>query len=336
MSHLLSRLTRESQYDIAHVEHLRAAHFVHALNPELPRVIDAVDCITALRRQILDQAQSSKTRLSARLLAWEEWIKLKKYEPRAYNRFSDVMVTSPYDAQELEHLANGKTDILPPIHVIPNGVDLDYFTAGDVTIPDNQPEPDTVVFSGKMSYHANDDAARFLLTEVMPRLRRLRPHAKLVIAGSQPSASLRALVEPGTAAHEYTTMTGYVDDLRPYLRRAQVAVCPMRIGVGIQNKALEAMALSRPVVCSPLVQRGLCSEAVLGGAVHVAQSADEFAVAIADFLRHSSAALSAGRAARSYVETHHRWAVATASLSRVYHTARSRVGSNGSALESRS
>ncbi len=318
MAGLLARLTREQTFDVAHVEHLRAAHFAPALAPGLPRVMDAVDCITALRRQMLDQAGANGGGFASRLLAWEEWTKLRRYEPRAYNRFSQVVVTSPHDAGELKQLVNGHGDTLPPVHVIPNGVDLDYFSATDDD--DQTAEPDTLVFSGKMSYHANDDAARFLLTEVMPRLRRLRPRARLTIVGSQPAPGLRALVEQ-TEAREYTTLTGYVDDLRPFLRRAQVAVCPMRIGVGIQNKALEAMAISRPVVCSPLVRRGLCAEG-LNGALRIAETADQFAQSIAGLLARPGEARAAGAAARHYVEAHHRWARTAENMVSVYDAAR--------------
>jgi hypothetical protein len=107
MSDLLARLTREQTFDVAHVEHLRAAHFAPALAPGLPRVMDAVDCITALRRQMLDQVRAKGTGPAARLLAWEEWTKLRRYEPRAYRRFGQVVVTSPHDAGELTHLVDG-------------------------------------------------------------------------------------------------------------------------------------------------------------------------------------------------------------------------------------
>ena len=328
MADLLARLTREQNFDVAHVEHLRAAHFASALAPNLPRVMDAVDCITALRRQMLDQARASKTGFASRLLAWEEWTKLRRYEPRAYSRFDQVVVTSPHDAGELTQLVDAQDDPLPPVHVIPNGVDLDYFSA-DASDEDDAAEPDTLVFSGKMSYHANDDAARFLLTEVMPRLRRLRPRARLTIVGSQPAPGLRTLVEQ-TNASEYTTVTGYVDDLRPFLRRAQVAVCPMRIGVGIQNKALEAMAVSRPVVCSPLVQRGLCADG-LDGALRVAETADQFAQGIAGLLARPAEARAAGMAARRYVEAHHRWLRAAQALVNVYGAARD-LAARGAAM----
>src|SRR6476659_6091359 len=102
-----------------------------------------------------------------------------------------------------------------------------------------------------MSHVANDDAARFLLRDILPRLRRLRPNTHLILAGSGPSAALREMARRAGNV----SVTGFVDDIRPSLRRAAVAVCPIRIGVGIQNKVLEAMAMGKPVVASPLAAR---------------------------------------------------------------------------------
>jgi len=98
----------------------------------------------------------------------------------------------------------------------------------------------------------------------------------------------------------------------------------MRIGVGIQNKALEAMAMSRPVVCSPLVRRGLCANG-LNDALRVAETAEQFAQSIGGLLAQPGEARSAGAAARRYVEAHYRWSRAADMLVRVYDAARRRV-----------
>jgi glycosyltransferase involved in cell wall biosynthesis len=218
-----------------------------------------------------------------------------------------VAVTSRHDADELV-----KLDPTMPVRVVPNGVDLTYFHPNGI-----QPEPDSLVFSGKMSYSANGDAALFLAGEVLPLVRQKRPGVRLTIVGSGPTPAVRALAErdPGV------TVTGYVDDLRPHLQQAQVAVCPMRIGVGIQNKALEAMAVGRPVICSSLVSRAFPG-AEREGVIRVAGTAEEFACACADLLAHPEEAARAGLAAREYVERHHRWEYAVECLVELYEEAR--------------
>jgi polysaccharide biosynthesis protein PslH len=289
MARILRELTATGQFDVAHVEHLRAAHFASDLGA-LPRVLDAVDCITDLRRQIMEQG----ARGLSKLLSWEEWTKLKKYEPRAYRPFRRIAVTSQHDASALISL---DAMHLPPVEVIPNGVDLDYFHPTD-----EKPDEDCLVFSGKMSYIANEDAARFLLSEIVPLLRKRRPNVRIILAGSGPSPALRTLAE----RTGHVTVTGFVEDLRPSIRQAAVAVCPMRLGVGIQNKALEAMALGRPVVVSPLAARSLVN-AEQSGAIQVAASAQEFAQKCAEILSRPGEAQTAGKAARMYVEEHHQW-----------------------------
>jgi sugar transferase (PEP-CTERM/EpsH1 system associated) len=305
MARLLHDLTSGSSFDVAHVEHLRAARFAPDLGG-LPRVLDAVDCITDLRRQILAQRE---TRGLSRLFAWEEWTKLRTYEPRAYRAFRRIAVTSEHDASALISLDPMH---LPPVEVIPNGVDSEYFHP----ISEDKPDADCLVFSGKLSYIANEDAARFLLEEILPRLRRLRPNTHLILAGSGPSSALRAMAERAGGV----TVTGFVEDLRPSIRRASVAVCPMRLGVGIQNKALEAMALGRPVVVSPLAARSLVA-AERAGALRIAGTADEFAETCARWLSHPEEARSAGRAARKYVEEHHQWSMPVRSFTGLYRAA---------------
>ena len=321
MGRLLRQLAGSGQFDVAHVEHLRAAHFVRDL-AGLPCVLDAVDCITELRHQMLRQKGGKPV---SRLLSWEEWAKLRGYEPRSYRPFGRIAVTSEHDARSLIALDPQR---LPPVEVIPNGVDLEYFAPQTekkltkTSTSDSEIYHPTLVFSGKMSYSANDDAARYLLSSVFPRLVTLVPGVRLVIAGSSPSPALVALAG---RAGERVTVTGYVDDLRPYLSGAIAAVCPMRIGVGIQNKVLEAMAMARPVVCSPLAARAFVGSFDGGGAgaatmpIRVAGSAEEFAAECAALVQNRETAKIAGCAARQYVEQFHDWQKAADRFTVLYH-----------------
>ncbi|MBC7807529.1 MAG: glycosyltransferase, partial [Akkermansiaceae bacterium] len=110
MESKLRELVATDTFAVAHVEHLRAAHFAPALAP-LPVVFDAVDCITALRKQMM---QRSDATLSSRLLSWAEWSKLRTYEPRVYRSFGQIVVSSEQDKTELRQLDAGS----PPITVV--------------------------------------------------------------------------------------------------------------------------------------------------------------------------------------------------------------------------
>lgn len=290
-------------FDVAHVEHLRAA-FVRAALGEIPSVIDAVDCIADLQDQLRRRGS-----VLERLLATEEWLKLRRWERSAYAPFDRLAVTSAADMIALGALGGAA---LPPEAIVPNGVDLEYFTPPPAALR----EPETLIFSGKMGYRPNDDAACFLMDEVLPRLRARRPGVRLILAGSDPSAGLHRRA----AARGGVEVTGRVDDLRPFLARASVSVCPMRIGVGIQNKALEAMAMGLPVVCTPRVALPL-QPAVDAGAVLVADTADQIAASCGELLAGSERTQERGRAARRYVLERHRWDRAAAAFEELYEAA---------------
>ncbi len=294
----VQKLVQTEQFDAAHVEHLRAATVRKALG-DLPCVLDAVDCITALQRQMFEQSAG----IGQRLLAWEESVKLRHWEPRAYAAYREIAVTSQFDAEALSALGTR-----PQIHVIPNGVDSDYFHPD----PKITPEPETLVFSGKMSYRANENAVLWFAARLWPRLKSECPNLHWIIVGSEPSKAIRAL-----AVDRSITITGYVGDIRPYLSKSAIAICPLQIGVGIQNKALEAMAMGKPVVCSPIAGRALV-EATHQGGITIAESDDAFIAACLSFLREPERRKAAGMAARQFVERHHRWDCTARAFTELY------------------
>jgi len=322
LERVLRRLLHTQTFDVAHFEHLRAAHFARALQGRLPLVFDAVDCLSDLQRQMRRAPGRS---LPARLVSWEEECKLRRYEPRIAALFHRTLITSAHDADALQALARAVRRSLP-ISVVPNGVDLDYFQ-----LPrDSVRMPRSVVFSGKMSYAANHDAAGYFAREIWPRVRTACPDATLTLAGSGPRADLRAL---GAAPTLGIQVTGHVPDLRPYLARASVAVCPLRIGVGIQNKALEAMAMGLPVAATPLAARAMPPDAP-GRLLRTAQTPAQFAQAVVDLLTRPGEARQMGLAARRYVETNHNWHVLAERVTAIYQEAIQAYGQANSPLPS--
>jgi len=215
-----------------------------------------------------------------------------------------VLVTSPTDKSALERLARPKSEIA----VLPNGVDLEYFTPGT-----DARQPETVVFSGKMSYHANITAALYLANQVMPLVWAQRPGVRLIIAGSQPSPAIRKLTE---THRPHVEVTGYLSDLRTPLRQATVAVAPLLYGAGIQNKVLEAMACATPVVASARAVSAL--QAQPGQDCLVANSPQTFAEAILALLHDPALREQVGVAGRRYVERHHDWNTIAAQLESIY------------------
>ncbi len=335
-----------SKFNIVHVEHLRGARYglespISSL--QSPVLWDSVDCISYLFEQAAQSSRSGFGRLVTRF----ELPRTKKYEARLVNHFDRVLVTSPMDAVALEALVSGSTfhvsgraqpvasgnepgtrnpgivsrrpqsatgnhaisHLQSPISILPNGVDLDYFSP-----PDAAREPATVVFSGKMSYHANITAALHLVDDIMPHVWKERPSVRLQIVGQDPPSKVRKLV---TGHGSRVTVTGRVPDMRPYLQRATLAIAPMAYGAGIQNKVLEAMACATPVVATSQAVSALrvCpAEHVL-----VADEPAELARQILRLLDHRELQSCMGRAGRRYVEQHHDWDMIAERLELIYH-----------------
>ncbi|MEM5776641.1 MAG: glycosyltransferase, partial [Anaerolineaceae bacterium] len=285
-------LVSGERYDVIHVEHLRGAEYGrHLLGdrqprgaPALPPVVwDSVDCISHLFRQ---SARNRGTSLKSRATAAFELVSTSRYERRAVETFDRVLVTSPVDRAELAKLGradrpDGKID------VVPNGVDLRYFTPGST-----ERHADTIVISGKMSYHANVAMVKQLIGEIMPLVWAQRSDIKVQIVGKDPPPAIRAMGE-----NPNVQVTGTVSDIRPYLQQATLAVAPITYGAGIQNKILEAMACATPVVASPRAVSALL--AAPGHEVLVAETPHQCADAILDLLNNPHRQREIGAAGRA-------------------------------------
>jgi sugar transferase (PEP-CTERM/EpsH1 system associated) len=291
--------------DVVHVEHLRGARYASAAasSPHAPVVWDSVDCISHL----FGQSVSGRRDRLGRIINQLELSRTRRAEGRLAGAFDRVLVTSEIDKAALLRLAGGQGDSRH-IDVLANGVDLDYFTPAN-----DRRDPDTLVFSGKMSYHANESAVMHLVRDVMPRVWAARPSARLVVVGKDPSRRLQAALTPHG---ERVVLTGTVPDMRPYLRQAAAAVVPLVYGAGCQNKVLEAMACGTPVVATAQAVSALSVEP--GREVLVADGPEPFAGAVIGLLADPGARARIGRAGRRYVEAHHRWHQIAARLESIY------------------
>ena len=234
-----------------------------------------------------------------------ELARTEPYESWLIDQFSRVLVTSSIDKDAF--LGDSPQRKQGAISVIPNGVDLEYFKPD----PAIEREPATLIVSGKMSYHANVNMAKFLVNEIMPRVWSHRNDVKLWVVGKNPPREIKAFAD-----HPAITVTGTVQDIRPYLQRGTIAVTPVQYGAGIQNKVLEAMACGTPVVSSSLAvsaisitpEQDLC----------LADDPAQFAEVLIRLLEDPERQKKIGQAGRRFVETQHSWAAVTARLAQVY------------------
>jgi sugar transferase (PEP-CTERM/EpsH1 system associated) len=305
-----------SSYHVVHIEHLRGAQYGVDLKTRLagckldiPVVWDSVDAISLLFRQAMVHSKSAFNRGVTRF----ELGRTEKYEAWLLDRFERVLVTSELDRRALLSLEEGN-GAASCLEVLPNGVDLDYFSPGD----ESGREDKTVVLSGKMSYHANLTMAMDFIQRIMPRVWSRDPQVKICIVGKDPPPSLQALDQ-----NPNIQVTGTVEDMRPYLKRAAVAAAPIAYGVGIQNKVLEAMACGTPLIASPQAVSAL--DAKPGQEVIVAGDDPSFAENILELLADPQRRFDLGQAGRRYVEKNHDWSRIAVQLQEIYQAAGQKI-----------
>ena len=329
----LRQLIHQRSFDLIHVEHLRGARYALHLQQgaasagkTTPIIWDSVDCISHLFTQAAERSRSRAGRLMTHL----ELARTRRYEGWLLRQFDQVLVTSASDREALLALAarscaataknamrkglreqDQRTDI-GSVAVLPNGVDLDGFYQTGARKAEK-----TLVFSGKMSYHANVTAALYLVQEIMPQVWASDPTVRVQLVGKDPPAQIRALATGEASSHaDQVVVTGEVPDMQPYLSRATLAVAPLLYGAGIQNKVLEAMACGTPVIASPHASSGLQAKA--GRDLLVAHNATDFAANILALLDNPTQRTQLAQAGRAYVEQTHTWDAIGAQLEAIY------------------
>jgi sugar transferase (PEP-CTERM/EpsH1 system associated) len=233
--------------------------------------------------------------IPARWIYQREFRRLEHFEKEIARCFHACLFVSRSEA-ELFQAALDDDGIL--VDFVPNGVDTDYFRPDPGRESPFRGSKMPLVFTGVMDYWANVEGVAWFAEKVLPAVRGRYPDAEFYIVGMRPSERVRRL-----GRLNGVVVTGAVADVRPYLQYAQAVVVPLRIARGIQNKVLEAMAMSRPVVATPQAMEGIDAQERDG--VIAAREADEFADRVMDVIERSrSHNWSRGR---DFVSRHFNW-----------------------------
>lgn len=258
--------------------------------PDARRVIDFCDVDSDKWRQYADKKSWPMSWLYR-----HEARQLLRYERQVASQYDASLFVSSPEADLFRQLA---PESVQRIGHFSNGVDTDYFSPEHALANPYAPGERALVFTGAMDYWPNVDAVQWFCDAVFPLLRRQDPDLRFYIVGSRPAPQVQALAQVAGV-----TVTGTVPDVRPYIRHARVAVAPLRIARGIQNKVLEAMAMATPVVVSPQALEGIAAEP--GRELLLAADAQDFADAVARLLARGDDTM--GLAARARVEHHYSW-----------------------------
>ncbi|MEI2689495.1 MAG: glycosyltransferase family 4 protein [Anaerolineae bacterium] len=289
------RMAQEQEFDIVQVHQ---AYFAH-LWPDttIATLLDWPDIPSAYERLVMER----QTKATYRFAAWFEWKKMQALERRAARQFDLCTTTSDDDRTKLLRLAPDAR-----VLVVPNGVDLAYFQARSCDEDDA-----SIVFVGSMDYAANVDAVLYFCRDILPLVWRDRSDVRFVVVGYGPPPAVLALAEDPRIS-----VTGQVEDVRPYLERAALVVVPLRFGSGVRNKILEAWAMGKAIVSTTLGAEGL-------GAMHqetiwLADQPHQFAAAILRLLSQESLRRQLGLMGRTFVTERYSWAAAGLRMESAY------------------
>jgi sugar transferase (PEP-CTERM/EpsH1 system associated) len=297
---VFSRLPFQTAYHTDSRALRRFRAFVKIHNPDavfcqLIRTGEFAKGITCKRVLDFQDALSENMRLRIgrknpflRLLFRMEYKRLLAYECEMPNRFRSLCIISEKDRQALPESVRAQT------RIVGNGVDIQFYKPLQV-----QTKTIDLLFVGAMSYRPNIEAAIFLVKQVMPLLKQKGLNLNISIVGADPVAEVKALTS------EKVTVTGRVEDTRPYYASARLMVAPMFISTGVQNKILEAAAMLLPVVTTPQAAEAVGNPGKKCFAE--ASTADEFAEKIAYLLQNSDISSAYSRHAYAYVQQHFSW-----------------------------
>ncbi len=296
-----------TRFDVIQIENLEMAIYlpvIREVQPGTPVIYDAHNAEYALQQRIYETERGALTNLPGAFYSRLQAERVRRLEQSVCRRVDHIIAVSETDAGLLRALATGT-----PVTVVPNGISAHLYSQ-----PAAEPvdlEKPALVFTGKMDYRPNIDAALWFGQEVLPLVRQELPNAHFYVVGQSPHPRLNVL--RGQCG---VTLTGLVPEVLPYLQAASVFVVPLRMGSGTRLKVLEAMAAGCPIVSTTIGVQGLAIKD--GQEVMIADTAKEFARSVVRLYRDSEQASLLGEKARAFVQARYDWSVLLPRLRAVY------------------
>jgi glycosyltransferase involved in cell wall biosynthesis len=285
MWHAIQAALQDRSYDVVHLFGGVQVYEYLPLVRQLPNVIVPYESYSLW----LDRALQEDRSWIGRWFKDIQYRVASGYESWMFEGYDRVVLLAEPDARALKSL-NPRT----PSVVIPNGVDMDYFTPTGY-----EPEDPVLMFIGNYDYPPNLDAALRLVRHIFPRIKQAVPSSRLYIVGGNPPPQLCAY------ASASVEITGRVPDTRPYFEFSMIFISPLRFGAGIKNKVLEAMAMETPVVATPLSCDGIPVKH--GQHVLIGRTDEELVNGVFQLLRDPRLRLSLRHSGRQLIEQNFTW-----------------------------
>ncbi len=261
----LAQVLNEEKIDIVLTQMIRMSNYTKKLN--YTKALDLIDSVSVgLKRRV-----KTKFKLSW-FFYFIEWLKVKQYEKLVMPKYNICFIVSEADKKTLPVQGN--------VLVVPNGVELNHNQKDYSNLSRFQKSNQEInlIFTGNMGYYPNIEAVKYFSLSVMPNLLKKGLNAKFTIAGKNPAKSVREL------ANENVKVTGFVENIFDEINKADIYVAPLQEGAGLQNKILEAFAVTIPVIMTSVAQQGIGYRPV--NYALIADTPEEFVQCIEKFVNY--------------------------------------------------
>jgi len=235
-------------------------------------------------------------------LLYFDVLKIKLWEKYFWQKATRLAAMSQSDKQIMEKSVKDRK-----VDVVANGVDVEHFTESRIAKAVNQ----TILFVGNFKWLPNKDAAKFLVTDIWPKIHQQLPRAKLWIVGRNPTSEILDL-----SNQKNVTVSGEVDDIREAFQKSSVLLAPIRSGRGTKYKVLEAMASQVPVVTTKLGIEGIA--AIDQSSVLIAETADGLADKTIQVLTDKNLAEKLAANGKKLVYNQYNWQAISKELDQIY------------------
>jgi len=239
-----------------------------------------------------------------------EWQKLKWYEGEVGRQFDAILAVSEEDREAL--VSAGCPD--SRLTVIPIAIDTQ-----ETRVIQRDSNARSIIHIGTMFWPPNIEGILWFARQVYPLIQGKVPQVRLYLVGARPPAEIRALEKQDTSIR----VTGYVEDVVPYLQDSAVFVVPLHVGSGMRVKILEAWAWGTPIVTTSVGCAGIPVHP--GEDILIADTAEDFAAAVVQVLQDGETGAKLSVNGRRYVEDQFDWRVVCQKLDEVYE----RIASSG-------
>ncbi|MGH7455118.1 MAG: glycosyltransferase, partial [bacterium] len=295
MRRRIAEICRRQHFDVIHTHLIRMAQYTVGSEHPL-RVLDLTDAVSLYLTRFLSR---EKSRLM-KLLLKVELERIKRYESLLEQFHACFVCSEPDKEQSLKAAPEAN------VQIIPNGVDLAYFS-NDKPVPY---DPARIVFTGNLTYYPNLDGIFYFINEIFPLVKKEMPAAKFYIVGQSPPAKVRAL------ASNDVIVTGFVEDIKQHYLSSAVAVSPIRFGAGTLNKILEPLALGVPVVATSMGTEGL--DLTNGKEILIADGPHTFAKHVIRVMKDQEFREKLGKEGMALVRQLYNWDAVVQALENIY------------------